>query len=74
MGVNKVLTSPEQSSSSSGYNYDYSSVAEPAHPITDQQGETIHLKITGHYSHAFSVYLKITVHSYVACIYITCCC
>ncbi|GAA6067315.1 death ligand signal enhancer isoform X1 [Tachysurus ichikawai] len=47
MGVNKALTSPEHSSSSrSSSGNNYSAVAEPAHPITDQQGETIHHNIT----------------------------
>ncbi|XP_060757204.1 death ligand signal enhancer [Neoarius graeffei] len=37
--VNAALTSPERSSSSRVYNY--SLVADPAHHLTDQQGETV---------------------------------
>lgn len=52
MGVKGALTSPEQSSSSdssSGSVYNYSTVAEPALSITDQQEETINHNIKGHY-------------------------
>ncbi|XP_053505975.1 death ligand signal enhancer [Ictalurus furcatus] len=47
MGVKGALTSPEHSSSSSSSSvYNYSTVAEPAHSINDQQGETVNHNIT----------------------------
>lgn len=68
MGVNKALTSPEHSSSSrSSSGNNYSAVAEPAHPITDQQGETIHHNITGHsivLSLYFYIYGLLLLHVY----------
>lgn len=47
--VNAALTSPERSSSSSSSRvYNYSLVADPAHHLTDQQGETVKHNTTGH--------------------------